>query len=161
MKRTHTRAFSLVEVLIAIVVFIVGISGVTSALWFGVKSSQHGTRITEATNHGRSMMEALIGRNYIDNAAALAGTPPWPTDGSGINDNDPNTRRPLDEAPFLATHLPASDIRSYTRNVTCERITNDDTSHEYHLARVTISIFWEENGSERKVEISSVVPHAL
>lgn len=157
-KQKHQRGFSLIEVMIAMAVFLIGITGVTSALWYGTHASHHGQRITEATNHARSMMEALKGRNYIDNAIPMVSG--WPGATSGINDGA-TERRALDDPPFLNAHLHNADLRSYRRNVTVTRVSNDNTSHEFGLAVVVIRVYWFEKETEKSIEMRSLVTHAL
>lgn len=144
--------------MIAILIFTVGIAGVTSSLWYGTHASQHGKRITEATNHARSMMEALRGRNYIENAIPMVSGWPGPT--SGLNDA-PGDRVPLDTAPFLQAHLHNADLRSFTRNVTVTRASTNTSDHEYGLAVVTIRVYWMEKDSERHIEVRGVISHGL
>ena len=146
--------------MIAMAVILIGLAGVTSALWFGISSSQHGNRIAEATNHARSMLEAMQGRNYLDLVIPAQMVGGWPGPLSGLNDN-PTDRKLLDDPPFLNAHLPDSNLSYYRRNVVSERLNTDSSNHEYHLARVTIRIFWSEKGVEKNVAITGIVRHSL
>ncbi|MBI3924123.1 MAG: prepilin-type N-terminal cleavage/methylation domain-containing protein [Armatimonadetes bacterium] len=160
MKRT--RGFSLIEVMIAIMVLLVGISGVTHALWWATQHEKEGSRMSEATNHARVVLERIIPTGVIAQGVPAGG---WPTDASGLHD-DPTERRPLYSGPpnvlaGLGAHLNATDTSQFSRNIRVERLSADTDSHEYTLAVITVRVFWNEQGHERSVELQTVVPHGI
>ena len=86
MRRLRRRlGFTLAEVLIAMFVLTVGIAGVTASLWWATKNQGAGREMTEASNHGRVLMEALISSMEV-NWTALKGGNAWPDQNSGVNE---------------------------------------------------------------------------
>lgn len=172
MINKQNRAFSLVEVLIAIAVIVIGLAGVTGSLTFGVKASRHGDNVMRATNHARAILEAFHSNDLIDSATSFGGSGAnanLPNDASQINDADPDERRivlnaldPQDpeDDPFTQTMLTGLDPGPFRRNITIERFPGATAgSPEEHLAIVTVRIYWFEKGVEHNVTVSGVVPH--
>ena len=155
LKTSSKRAFSLIEIMVAIAVILIGLAGVTSALVFGIGSSRHGENVVDATNYGRAILEACYGRNYINDAAA--GADNMPDTDSGLNDAAAE-RRAITDAPFDAVDVHFGNNRDrFSRNVTCVRRPGADGEY---LALVTVRIYWFDDEVERSVTIQGVVPHA-
>lgn len=160
----HKKGFSLAEVMIAMMVIVVGISGVTHVLWWGKQNERGGSLMTEATNHARTLMETIIGQGLI------AGNS-WPGAGSGLFDSS-NDRSPVFAPPLAggAANLSSSNLDGFTRNVRCERLSDlngTSGSSEESLALVVVRVYWQEQGEnsskphERHVELRTVVEHSV
>lgn len=154
------KGFTLVELMIAIAVILIGLFGVTNSLVFGLSATHHGTMLSEASSHCRTLLETATGRDYISL------TPPSQLDGdnmpsaaSGLNDAD-DDRTPIDAAPFEAVFLTNADIRPFMRNIQTVRKGPVGTP-EGELAIMTVTVFWNEKGVEKRVRMSGVIPHTL
>ncbi len=164
LDRTYHHArragFSLVEVLVAMFIIVVGIAGVTSTLYWGVQKSDAGKEVSEASNLARICMETLIVRGSF-----VAGT--------NVNDA-PAARTLLDAPPLAATdfttvgkteagayHNVASTVNSrrFRRNISFTRLNNTTTAYDYPLCRATVRIYWEDKkGVERFVTHETITP---
>lgn len=85
-KLKSQQGFTLVEILISLVVFSIGIMAVTMMQGSSMKLNTHSGSITEATSLARSKMEDLLNRGYDDadlkdtNTDSLAGLSAYCTD---------------------------------------------------------------------------------
>lgn len=149
--------------MIAMMVILIGISGVTGVLWWGTQHQAGGATMVEATNHARIITETIMGQGLI------AGTN-WPTAGSGLVDG-PNDRSPLYDLNINpgATHLSPTALSRFQRNVNCQRLSDlNGTSgtEEDRLALISVTVYWTEKGEgygshERNVTLRTVAPHAV
>lgn len=153
------RGFSLVEVMFAILILIVGVSGVSHVLWWGKQNERSGPVLTDATNHARVLTETVVNRGV----RAGGGVADWPQTGSGLYD-DPATRSPLYDpiqGSIFVPHLSATDTSRFTRNVRAERLSDLNSTtgtHEEGLALVVVRVYWNEDGDahERHVEMRAL-----
>ena len=89
------QAFTLVEVLIAMFIFTIGILAVASMQVSALMGNSVADRATIRTVSAQSQLEQLIALPYNDPALAVAGNPHEPTTTDGyenrwdVNDNDP------------------------------------------------------------------------
>lgn len=150
------RGFSLAEVLIAIVITVIGLAGVTTALVYGVKNSARGKDITESAQLARTVLEYIQGTNLIDTSSP---DEPWPVAESGLNDPE-QARQLLNSTPFGGVVFTPQQVARYKRNIRVERLSEDENSHRFGLARVTVTITWQDNQGEHKSEMVGVVRHA-
>lgn len=164
------------ELMIAIAVLAIGLSGVAASLYFGFQKSNAGDDLATAGQYSRMVIELIKGRNCLD--LAPKGGDGLPTAASGVNDTDAQAPRPLADPPlqpdaFLAyTYADAddggaetaakgrtlSDLERYTRKVQVERLSNTAGTPEYGLVRLTVTVFWEEKGVDKSVSTTSLVP---
>ena len=162
--------FTLAEVLIAMFVLTVGIAGVTASLWWATKNQGAGREMTEASNHGRVLMEALISSMEV-NWTALKGGNAWPDQNSGVNDAA-GTRRDVYAAPFVGLEQSVTgqsliqsnltyDVSQFKRNITVTRQGAANT-YDFGTCIATVRIYWNtEKGRERSVAIESIIDHSL
>ena len=173
-RAQNSKGFTLAEVLVAMFVIVIGIAGVTSSIFWGLKHQDSGKSITEASNHGKLILERLAIEGQLLNITT------WPADGSGINDSSASTRRDVYAAPFAAlkdfqlgqkvvagagsqSNI-GSDTSRFKRNITTERLTPVNSpvdDYKSNLAKVTVRIYWFENEHERHVTVQGVMPHGL
>lgn len=147
--RRRGRAFTLVEILVALGVLAIGILGVTAVFIFGISSTEHGKNLSKATTYGRDILEIIRTHGLIP----LAGTIPPPAS-SGLND-PPSARVALNQSPHgsFAQAMPANT--GFFRNIKTERASTDPTSHLYNVYKVTVTIYWKEKGVERSMEMTA------
>lgn len=141
------RGFSQVELLIAVGVLAVGILGVCATFGYALRAETHAGRLSEATGHARQLVELIRVRNL-----PFQYDPGMPPADSGLNDTA-SQRRPLNGAPF-ASDLPAST--GLSRNIRIERVSTDTSDYRYNLARVTVTVYWQDRGGEKRVQLVSV-----
>ena len=177
MKLKHW-GFSLAELLVAMFVMIVGIAGVTSAIYWGMQKTDSGRYITQASDLARILTETFVARGEI---AEADGSPPWPSAASKIND-DPSERRPVFDEPFqdlssvgagitsYDSVIEQRDIDKYKRNIRVERLApegsltgspGNQSGYSASLARLIVKIYWDEKGHERHVTLETIIPHGL
>lgn len=154
------RGFSLIEVLIAMFVIAVSLLGVMSALFWGTQHSDSGKVMTEASNLARTITEGI----RIQGLANLL--PPE-------LDDAPAVRKAIDDPPLqsvVTTYLSSikgqtgtntentqSEVSRFRRNISVERLTGGDT-HSSGLATLTVRIYWDEKGAERRAIVETIIP---
>ena len=121
------RGFTLIEVLIAIAIFSVGILAVAKMQYWNVRNNTTGNMTTQATMLARQQMEALKSQDIED---LTTGTTP-----------DPNN--PIDED--------GNPGGIYTRQW---RVTNPLGGTSSRQIQVTVS--WNRNGQNRSVVLTSI-----
>lgn len=179
--------FSLAEVLVAMFVIVVGLSGVTSSLWWATDRADSGKFLTEATNHGRALFEVIASEGMIVKAAELSADKTWPDGSNGLVDELESDRTPLTAPPFdnanLAFQIQAkgqaagplssggtgskdelsSELEKFRRNIDITRkvpgVGAPVEAFVDRLAVVRIRIYWNEKNHERKAEIRGVLEH--
>lgn len=155
-SRPHKQTgFSLAEVMIAILVIVIGLAGVTAALVYGIRNSTKGKYISESTQIARAIFEYTQSAGLVD---TVDPGDPWPTADGGLNDA-PDERRRLNAAPFGGLAFLPQRVEKYTRNVKVERVSADPNSHRYNLATVTVTVYWVDEHGEHKSEVVGVVRH--
>ncbi len=83
MGRIYSReGFTLIEVVIAILIFAVGIIGVAKMQGEAVKGGSFGMQVTDATNLTQNQVEYLMGQSYT-HTSLTAGTHSSPLSASG------------------------------------------------------------------------------
>jgi hypothetical protein len=158
-KLRPTAGVSLAELMIAMAVILIGMSGVAATLYFGFNSSDHGDKLAAATQHARTLIEIAVGQNFNDGTNIDGGTG-LPSVNSGMNDAASQEPRELDAPPYYkAAFPPGRDLSIFKRKITIER-RGLVGSPEQHLALMTVTIYWEEKGVERSVTTSAVIPHS-
>lgn len=159
LKRKNTAGMTLVELMIAIGVIAVGLSGVAASLIFGVTKSNYGSQMATATNHARTLVETIQGRGLVSKAPLASGTM-LPLEESGINDNPGDDPKPLTDFPFDdATIHPAIDekeLAKYFRKIELSRRGNKGEVDE-NLVNVKVTVYWEEKGAKKSVTTTAVI----
>lgn len=185
--RTASQGFSLAEVLVAMFVLTVGISGVLSALWWGHSRIDSGKYMSEATNHCRAFYETIVSEGLINDAAIASGGS-WPNATSGLAD-PAAARVVMNAAPFNTGNLTfqpqvtgqsstalssgnngnsnelSSDLQRFRRNIVVTRLdpAGRSTSEFYvdDLALIQIRVYWEEKNYERFAELKGIAKHNI
>lgn len=146
-RRTSTRGFSQVEVLIAVFVLSVGILGVLGAFAYGMEASNHSARLSEAVGYARQLVELVRSRNL-----PFQGSLP-PAASSGLNDASSTTWSSLKElhaAPFAVDLPPNTGFR---RLIQVSRVSNTVTDYRYDIARIRVVVFWREKNRQKQFEL--------
>lgn len=177
--KTKRWGFSLAELLVAMFVMIVGIAGVTSAIYWGMQKTDSGKYVTQASDLARIITETFVARGEI--AEAAVGTPPWPDSDSKINDN-PEERRPVFDEPFQDLSIAGTGFTAYDsvidqsridrfrRNISVQRVApagtvtgppDNQSGYTAELAVLTVKIYWDEKGHERHVSLETIIPHGV
>lgn len=154
--KQRTRGFSLAEVMIAILVIVIGLAGVTAALVYGIRNSTRGKYISESTQLARTILEYTQNTGLVDSASPGE---PWPTSESGVNDEAPE-RRFLNAPPLGGLSFLPERVEQYRRNISVRRLSDDPNNHRYNLARVTVNVYWNDTQGEHRSEVVGVVRHA-
>ena len=134
------RAFTLVEVLIAITVISISLLGTVAALTYSVRGSSLAGRNTQALNYARETIELIRVKNLAYQPAAP------PAANSNLNDG-PTIRRDLNATPL--TTLPAGT--PFRRNIQIRRVANSASDYRYEEMEITVTIYWFDHQAERKV----------
>jgi hypothetical protein len=168
-----TAGLTLAEVMVAIFVILVGVSGVTATIWWGLQKQDQGKLITEASNIGRIILENIMIQGTVGISPNIT---TWPTAATGLNDA-PTDRREILAAPIpfsivttLTDHLGASststhhnifsDLGRFRRNITCQRLGPNNSTAAGRLCRLTVTIFYQDGAYEGRVVQEAVFPHA-
>ena len=139
MKRSNEKGFSLIEILIAITVFAIGILAVGKMQITAIKGNSFANDLTKATTLAQDRMEKLIGLSYTDpllddtNTNGDAGIDG--ANATAADHNDPNN--PVDIKYNIFWNIAPDHYISNTKEI-----------------RVIIT--WTHKGAEKKVSITSM-----
>jgi prepilin-type N-terminal cleavage/methylation domain-containing protein len=112
-SKTDERGFSLIEVMIALAIFSIGILGVASMQILSVNYNSHARRTTEGTSWGVERMERLMTLPYADDNLDPATNPH--TDARGIYNITWNV---TDNVDNKAINMTVSwTVRGVTKNI--------------------------------------------
>lgn len=139
------RAFSLVEVMIAIFVITIGLMGLYGSMSYGLRMVDQGADSSRAVAYARKMMEMIRARTLAFSAPSV----PPPANG-GLNDA-PDDRVPLNAAPFSAD-MPSDP--TLTRNIKIDWVTTAAGDYRTdHLVKIVVQVFWNYRGQEKSVRL--------
>ncbi len=171
-KRRKKAGVTLLELLIAIAVIVIGLSGVAASLYFGFEKSKHGDEFAQATQYSRMLIE-FVSKMDLKNGFPPLGGNGLPQNGSGINDNTGQAPRHLTEAPFEPKQFlgywseddalndeSRRQLDRYTRNIRLERLGAKGTPEEF-LGRITVTVYWPKEdggGGKNYVTTSTIIP---
>ncbi|MBM4073169.1 MAG: hypothetical protein FJ271_30240 [Planctomycetes bacterium] len=141
MSSRSRAGFSQVEILVAVAVLSIGILGVCATFAFALRAESQAGALTEAVGYARTMTELI----RVNNLPFKQPVQPELLDGA-------NTRRALNEAPF-ASDLPAGT--PFTRNISVQLRSNQSGNYLNTVARITVTIFWYDRGTERRYALVS------
>ena len=148
-RRARRRGFSLIEVLFAIGVMAVGLLGLFAVFITGTRANAFGKHTAEATNHARQVLEIIRSRGL----AFKTGSMP-PNSSSGFNDG--TTQKALNATPPLEMSM-LPNTTQFKRNIVTRRASNVPAAYNYDLLECTVTISWEERGTPRSVEVTSLL----
>ena len=139
MKKSNQKGFSLIEILIAITVFAIGILAVGKMQIAAIKGNSFANDITKATTLAQDRMEELISLSYDD------------TD--SLDDNDTDDKAGLDDTDAAADHKDANNPVDGRYNI----FWNIAPDHPIdNTKEIRVIITWTDKGAEKKVSISSM-----
>jgi type IV pilus modification protein PilV len=138
MKKSNESGFSLIEVLIAITVFTIGILAVGKMQITAIKGNSFANDLTEATTLAQDRMEELIGLPYTD---------PLNDDTNGNQDNG------LDDTNATADHSDPNNPVDDRYNIFWNIATNYPINN---TKTIRININWTDRGAQKRVSITSM-----
>lgn len=161
LNRKRRLGVTLLELLIAMGVIAVGMSGVAAALIFGVTKSNYGSNIAVATHHARTLMEATLGRTLVSSDAFNDPSTGLPKADSGLNDADDDPPLALNAPPFedpkIHQSISPEELGQYTRKIQMTRRGAKGTVGEF-LVTMSVTIYWQDKGVQKSVTTTSVIP---
>jgi type IV pilus assembly protein PilV len=138
MKKSNENGFTLIEVLIAIAVFAIGILAVGKMQITAIKGNYFANDLTKATTLAQDRMEELISLSYAD-----------PLN----NDTNDNGSAGLDDTNATADHNDPNNPVDGRYTVSWNIATNypiDNTKE------IRVIITWTDKGAQKKVSITSM-----
>ncbi|MFN8609265.1 MAG: prepilin-type N-terminal cleavage/methylation domain-containing protein [Vulcanimicrobiota bacterium] len=127
----HSRGFSLIEVLVAVLLMSVSLLALYAAMTYGVRANAHGKLLGEATNAGREILCLIKGRGW-------AGDPNY----TSLLNDPVDARLPLNAAPF-EDDLASYATSPFTRNLSVRRLGPPGT-FRHELVSLKVVIYWAE-----------------
>ena len=128
MNKDNQRGFSLIEILIAITIFAIGILAVGKMQITAIKGNYFANDLTEATTLAQDRMEKLIGLSYTD--PLLGGNNPTATD-----HNDANN--PVDGRYNISWNIDSNYPINNTKTI-------------------MVNVGWTDRGAPKEVSITSM-----
>jgi type IV pilus assembly protein PilV len=138
MKKSNEKGFTLVEILIAITVFAIGILAVGRMQVTAIKGNYFANDLTKATTLAQDRMEKLIGLSYID-----------PLN----NDTNANGKAGLDDTSAAADHNDPNNPVDGRYNIFWNIASNCPINNTKNI-RVIVS--WTDKGAQKRVSITSM-----
>ncbi len=165
--QTQRRGFTLAELMVSLGVIAIGIVGLASSLYFGFIQSQHGDRISKATQQARVLIETTRGNSLSSNSEYLNLGTNLPRTDSGLNDdfevNSFDDARPLYDPPFdveISHLMPPQETSRFRRRITLERTGLAGEVGE-NLLRMSVTIYWQEKEKLKHVTTTGILTHPL
>ena len=128
MEKSNEKGFSLIEILIAITVFAIGILAVGKMQIAAIKGNSFANDLTKATTLAQDRMEKLIGLSYTDPLLGGANT-------TATDHNDPNN--PVDDRYNIFWNI----VPDYP-------VINTKT--------IKVIVRWTDKGAEKSCNITSI-----
>lgn len=129
------KAFTQIEILVAVAILGVGLLAVVGVLGMGLKSSQYSQQHTALVAHARQAIDLIRARGWA-----------FKPEMEIYFQDAPTERTPLHDPPFEEDF---SD-EGYRRNLVIERLSNDTTSFENRVARIRVTLYYQ--GRQVKLE---------
>ena len=138
MKKSNERGFSLIEILIAITVFAIGILAVGRMQITAIKGNSFANDLTKATTLAQDRMEKLIGLFYTD-----------PLN----NDTNGNGKAGLDDTNAAEDHNDPNNPVDGRYNIFWNIARNCPISN---TKEIRVIIRWTDKGAQKRVSITSM-----
>lgn len=163
LSRRQKGGFSLAEVLVAMFVIVIGISGVTSAIYWGLENQDSGKSISEASNHAELLLERVVlgiagpgAFNTSDSERTDLYAPPF----DGLADYRLGQSQIIGQSGSVigsAANL-ENEIARFKRNIQVEPLTSSNGVNAYRTTMnlATVKVYWTEKGHERHVTVEGV-----
>jgi prepilin-type N-terminal cleavage/methylation domain-containing protein len=139
-KRTDQRGFTLIEMMIACVVLLVGIVGVLSA--FGVaivQTSTQGDQATRTAEYAQDKMEQLMALEYADSQSDATQPITAPTGGVGLTAGGSTSTPTTGYADYVDNNGVASSAKPATVTYTREWTISEDTTLKIKTITVKVT----------------------
>lgn len=168
-KLQRIKGFSQIEVLIAVIVFSIGILAVIAALIYSARSSQTSQQHTTALELSQQYIELIKTRNLVpwdkslgDDYYDCEDEPPKPKKDflfcSGVLDA-PDAWHQINSPPFNSEEFIKPEYDQFQRNIHVKRMSQDVNLDQYSMAEITINIRWTNPGGAGKRTISMYAIH--
>jgi type IV pilus modification protein PilV len=139
MKKSNQKGFSLIEILIAITVFAIGILAVGRMQITAIKGNSFANDLTKATTLAQDRMEELIGLSYDD------------TD--SLDDTDTDDEAGLDDTNAAADHNDPNNPVDGRYNI----FWNIATDYPINNTKtIKVIVRWTDRGTPKGVSITSI-----
>ena len=153
MKRSNEKGFSLIEIMIAITVFAIGILAVGKMQITAIKGNSFANGLTRAATLARDRMEKLIGLSYTDplNFDNDGDGTNQDLNNDGIDDNGNNFG--LDDTNATADHNDPNNPVEGRYNI----FWNIATDHPINNTKeIRVIVTWMDRGTQKQVSITSM-----
>ena len=138
MKKSNQKGFSLIEILIAITVFAIGILAVGKMQIAAIKGNSFANDLTKATTLAQDRMEELIG---------------FPYDDTDLDDTDTDDKAGLDDTNATADHNDSNNPVDGRYNI----FWNIATDHPINNTKeIRVIVRWTDRGTQKRVSITSM-----
>jgi prepilin-type N-terminal cleavage/methylation domain-containing protein len=134
MKR---RAFSQIEVLVAVAVLSVGLLALFAAFSYSLRVTRYAEERAEAASLNQRLIELV--RSETEWAEALP---------VGLKDA-PEERRALNAPPLQSEVFSPEELGKYRRNLNVTRVSDDPDDYRFRLWHIRARLFWDHKGSPR------------
>jgi Tfp pilus assembly protein PilV len=161
-KSSAESGFTLVETLIAILIFTAGLLSLAQVLTFTVMASKtHGQDAAKITAAAHDKMEELTNLDFTDTTTNLTVDPPYTTDGVGLTEG--GSIPPTTPAAGYVDYLDASGARTTADNAVFTRqwqIIDDTTFTDLKriLVNVTANRSFEVGENPSTTLVMEIVP---
>lgn len=135
--RKAILGFTLVEVMFSVASLSIASLGVMSVITFGAVAGDTAGTYSEATQLGREVIENI----RIDRFGFDPFNPP-----AGLEDTNLSARTDLRAAPFDGANVSLPNDARFKRNIQIEEIDPD------RFAKISVRVYWIQNGKEKSVE---------
>jgi len=145
--KENQNGFTLIEIMIAITVFAIGILGVAAMQIAAIEGNSSANGLTEAAAIGQDKIEELMALDYNNNALN-------DTDGDGTNGlRDPLPPPPLPQVPDSVTYPPDYQLTSGPYTISWNIAVNVPGTN---TKTIRVIVIWNENGRNRLVNIDAI-----
>ena len=150
MKKSNQKGFSLIEILIAITVFAIGILAVGKMQITAIKGNSFANDLTKATTLAQDRMEKLIGLFYTDPLNN-------DNDGDGTNQDSDKDGDDDDGGNFGLDHADAATADNSAVDGSYSIFWNIATNHPIDNTKtIRVIVKWTDKGAPKKVSITSM-----
>lgn len=161
----YSKGISIIELLVAIVIIGVAVSALISFATFSLRTASLLKQTTQASFFAQEAMEAL--KNYRDNTSWNDDDPLDKYDGLGVVPTETSLRFELSgDTPARWQFLLGTEtLGIFTRDIVMEFVGRDTQDNivasggtlDLETKKATVTVFWEERGGIRELEIITYI----